>query len=234
VDAVSRSLNFDLLATPYKWLEYLSFGHALERCRFYFLPDLKDARRALILGDGDGRFLARLLAINPLLEADVVDISPAMLRLLEARLTQDQRERVTLHQADVRAFSPPEKPYDLVVTHFFLDCLFPTELVALVGRVTPRFATDARWVISEFSLPRSQPGAAMGKLLISGLYRVFGITTGLRVRALPDHASALKEVGLFPIDERRWLGGLLLSQLWQHNSAQSMQPSAYELPHTRE
>jgi len=221
---VSRSLNFDLLARPYRWLEYLTFGRALERCRFYFLPTLTDARQALVFGDGDGRFLKRLLAVNPGLQADVVDISPAMLRLLHERLTQEQRERVTLHQADARIFAPPEKTYDLVVTHFFFDCLFETELAALVDRFTPRLAPGARWVVSEFALPPGCLSATVGKALISWLYWAFRVTTGLQVRTLPDHARELQEVGFERAEERQWLGGLLVSQLWHDNSLKSMQP----------
>ncbi len=65
--------NFDRIARPYRWLEYLSFGPMLERCRFYRIPQLTAARRALVLGDGDGRFLARLLTCNPEVQVDAVD-----------------------------------------------------------------------------------------------------------------------------------------------------------------
>jgi ubiquinone/menaquinone biosynthesis C-methylase UbiE len=224
MDAVSRRLNFDRLAKPYRWLEYLTFGRMLERCRFHSLPALVHAKRALILGDGDGRFLARLLAVNPALQADVVDISPAMLRLLEERLRLEDRQRVTLHQADARSFVPPEKAYDLVVTHFFLDCLFEPEVADLVQRVTTRLSPDARWVVSEFALPHTLVGKTLGKTMISGLYQAFGLTTGLQVRALPDHAAALQGAGFEQAKERQWLGGLLISQQWQRNSSQSMQP----------
>ena len=83
--------NFDRIARPYRWLEYLSFGPMLERCRFYRIPQLAEARHALVLGDGDGRFLARLLARNPSLHTDVIDQSPAMLRLLESRVAAVHR-----------------------------------------------------------------------------------------------------------------------------------------------
>jgi SAM-dependent methyltransferase len=224
MDAVSRRLNFDRLAKPYRWLEYLTFGRTLERCRFHYLPALTDAKRALIFGDGDGRFLARLLAINPALQADVVDISPAMLRLLKERLRLEDRKRVTLHQADARSFVPPGRAYDLVVTHFFVDCLFERELATLVERVTTRLTPGARWLVSEFALPHTRVVAILGKTMISGLYQAFGLMTGLQVRSLPDHAAALKRGGFERAEERPWLGGFLVSQLWQYNPSQSMQP----------
>ncbi len=83
-----RPPRFDRVARLYRVLEYLSFGPMLERCRFHHLPALAaaDCSRALILGDGDGRFLARLLAACPELSAQAVDASPAMLRLLQPDL----------------------------------------------------------------------------------------------------------------------------------------------------
>ncbi len=56
--------NFNRLAQIYRWLEYLSFGPFLWRCRIRFLPDLAHCRRALVLGDGDGPRLYRASAAD--------------------------------------------------------------------------------------------------------------------------------------------------------------------------
>ena len=213
--AVSRPLNFDPLARPYRWLEYLTFGRTLERCRFYFLPELIHARRALVLGDGDGRFVARLLESNHAIKADIVDVSPAMLAVLKKRLQPEMRSRVTLHQADTREFTPPAAGYDLVVTHFFLDCLFEAELTALIDRIRPQLAPGARWIVSEFARPQKGLSALAGDIVVSGLYLTFGILTGLPVRSLPDHETALKRAGFDCREEHPWLRGLLISQLWE-------------------
>lgn len=211
---MSRPLNFDRLARPYRWLEYLTFGRALERCRFHFLPQLTSARQALVLGDGDGRFLARLLRENPDLRADVVDISPGMLEQLSKRLTPEMRANVTLSCADMREFVPPPHEYDLVITHFSLDCLFQPELDALVSRVRQQLAQEATWVVSEFAHPSGRTGAVAGKLIVFLLYQSFGWLTGLRVRSLPNHAASLRAAGFICTSERPWLKGLLVSQLW--------------------
>jgi len=212
--AVSRRLNFDRLARPYRWLEYLTFGPALERCRFHFLPDLTRARHALVLGDGDGRFLRRLLEANPQLHADVADISPAMLALLNERLDSGMRRRVTLHQADLRNWAPPGRDYDLVVTHFFLDCLFEEELAGLIESIQPKLVSGALWVVSEFARPQEGARALVSGAVISILYGIFGVLTGLAVRSLPDHPAAFRHAGFQCTSERQRLGGLLVSQLW--------------------
>jgi SAM-dependent methyltransferase len=207
-------LNFDLIARPYRWLEYLTFGPMLERCRFHFLPELKHASRALVLGDGDGRFLARLLSANPTLHADVVDLSPAMLGLLRARAVRiGAVDRITLHCTGALAFAPSGS-YDLVVTHFFLDCFTMEQLEALITRIRTHLLPDSRWVVSEFAIPPG-PMSLPAKCIVQSLYAAFRILTGLRIRRLPDHAGALAAAGLTVITRRFWLRGLLISELWE-------------------
>src|SRR6202042_2739590 len=79
------ALTSAALPRPYRWFEYLTLGKALENCRLHYLPQLLNKRHALILGDGDGRFLAQLLQHNPNLSADAVDSSSTMLQLLRQR-----------------------------------------------------------------------------------------------------------------------------------------------------
>jgi ubiquinone/menaquinone biosynthesis C-methylase UbiE len=209
--------NFDRVARLYRWLEYLSFGPWLARCRNAQLAHLTGARHALLLGDGDGRFLARLLAANPTLTADVVDSSHAMLSLLDRRLRRAQvHQRIRLHHADALNWDPIG-PYDLIVSHFFLDCFFPHQLEQLFDSVLPHVLPDAQWVISEFAIPPNPFAAFFARGIIRWLYRAFGWTTGLRVRALPDYAASLLRRGLLPIHERPYLAGLLCSQLWTHS-----------------
>ena len=206
--------NFDPIARPYRWLEYFSFGPMLEHCRFYRLPQLVDAQRALVLGDGDGRFLGRVLQINPHLHADVVDLSPAMLQLLNARVANTgAADRITLHCIDAGHFVPSGS-YDLVVTHFFLDCFTTEELSTLAARILPCLSPDARWIVSEFSIPAG-PMSFPARLIVRGLYTAFGLLTGLKTRHLPDHAAALTGVGFARQEQHKWLKGLLISELWQ-------------------
>jgi ubiquinone/menaquinone biosynthesis C-methylase UbiE len=207
-----RNVNFDHVARPYRWLEYLSFGPWLARCRSAQLAHLTSARRALLLGDGDGRFLARLLAANPTVTADVVDSSRSMLMLLQRRLRGDH-QRICLHHADALTWNPTGS-YDLIVSHFFLDCFFPHQLEQLFDSVLPHAQPGAQWVVSEFAIPTNPFAAYFARGIIGCLYRAFGWATGLRVRALPDYAPALLRRGLLPIHDRRYLAGLLCSQLW--------------------
>ena len=125
-------MNCDPIARVYRWFEYAAFGQELERRRFRFLDEVRGARRALVLGDGDGRFLARLLVSAPVVQVDLVDSSKVMLELARERATSS---RVTYHHGDARTFALPACQFDLIVTHFFLDCLDEDDLRRLVKGV---------------------------------------------------------------------------------------------------
>ncbi len=210
------AVNFDPIARAYRWLEYLSLGPWLGRCRNAQLVHLAGAQHALLLGDGDGRFLARLLAANVTLTADVVDSSQSMLRILDRRIQRSgpqARRRICLHHSDALEWNPTAT-YDLVVSHFFLDCFFPHQLEQLFDRLLPHLRPGAQWVISEFAIPRNAFAAYLAGGFIGLLYRAFGLLTGLPVRALPDYAALLLHRGLVPSQDRRYLAGLLCSQVW--------------------
>jgi SAM-dependent methyltransferase len=219
---MTRSPNFDRIARPYRWLEYLTLARSLERCRFHFLPQLGDSTHALVLGDGDGRFLARLMAANPHLKADAVDLSATMLTLLRNRCAPaTSSTRLQTHQADALAFvhahSPVEK-YDLVVTHFFLDCLTQPQLDALATSIASQLTPNALWLVSDFRIP-SGPMRLPARLLVRGLYLAFRVLTGLRSTQLPDHASSLMLAGLTRIALHHSLLGLLTTELWSNSSS---------------
>ncbi|KAA6456847.1 class I SAM-dependent methyltransferase [Acidobacteria bacterium AB60] len=205
--------NFDRLAGVYRWMEWLSFGGWLWRCRCGFLPEMRAARRALVLGDGDGRFTARLLRENPGVEVDAVDISPAMLEALRSR-AGDDRDRLRTHVADVRLGPPAGEGYDLVVTHFLLDCLTTAEVEELALRVRSQVTPDAVWVVSEFAEPAGWFGRLVARPLVRLLYGAFGWMTGLRVRKLPDWEGALARAGFRRRERKTWLRGLLVGVVW--------------------
>jgi ubiquinone/menaquinone biosynthesis C-methylase UbiE len=210
--------DFDRIAHAYRWMEYLSFGRRLERCRFHFLPHLHQQQQALVLGDGDGRFLSRLLLQNPLLTADAVDSSPVMLALLQQRCataSPQSNQRLALHTADIRHFTPPRSQYDLVVTHFFLDCLSDAEIAPLAHCIRQHTAQQAVWLVSEFSIPAKRILRLPARLLIRSLYFAFRWLTGLEAGHLPNHSAALQAAGFLCKARQPHLGGLLVSELWQ-------------------
>ena len=208
--------NFNRIARPYRTLEYLTLGRALERCRLHFLPQLTHHRQALILGDGDGRFLAQLLAANPTLRATAVDTSSAMLNLLRRRceaMSFSAKTRLRTCNDSALDHAASSKT-DLVVAHFFFDCLPQSELDALIERLAKHIRPNALWLVSDFRIPPG-PLRLPAKLLIRALYLAFRLLTGLRTTRLPNHAIPLSRAGLTRIAHHHSLAGILTTELWQ-------------------
>jgi hypothetical protein len=196
---MSNDPNFDRVARIYRWAEYLSLGPMLERTRNHFLPQLSDRSCALVLGDGDGRFLARLLRQNPELHAAAIDTSATMLHLLKIA-----------SEAKIIAFSP-----DLIVTHFFLDCLLQQEAVDLAQHLAAHTSSGTLWLVSDFALPRTRILRPLAALYIRSLYLAFRVLTGLRVTQLPDLQRALSQAGFESIARHDKLFGLVYTQIWR-------------------
>lgn len=213
----TRPANFDPLARVYRWLEWFSFGPILWRCRCTFLHSMLDRRRALVIGDGDGRFTARLLQTNPRITVEALDASDAMLRQLLRRASVNS-SRLRARVADARGPLAFDHSFDLVVTHFFLDCLTTEEVESLVPEIRRNLEPGARWVISEFAVPANLYGRLFARPLVAALYLAFGLLTGLKVRRLPLYRDALERAGFVLVQEKSRLKGLLVSELWKAGS----------------
>ena len=199
-------MNCDPIARWYRWLEYIGFGGALQQRRTAFLKDVATARRALVLGEGDGRFLVKLVEQNRSASIDYVDLSERMLQLARERAGTTQ---VTYRRGDALTLPLPVAEYDLITTHFFLDCLNQADAAVLVDRVSGATAPHAQWLVSEF-----QDTMAASRAIVALLYFFFRITTGLATRRLIDHRPLLEDAG-FRLKRRETARfGLLVSELW--------------------
>ena len=209
-------MSWDSLAPWYRGLEYAAFGHALERCRERFLTQAAEARDILVIGDGDGRFLARLAAAAPHARIDAIDGSRTMITLSHRRLG-DETTRVRLTCSDIRRASLPPAAYDLVVTHFFLDCFDEESLPSVARAIAAAAKPNARWLLSEFQQRDKGPMRVIGGLLIAVMYLFFGVTTGLRARKIPQYAPLLASEG-FRLEQRQYFWrGLFTAQLWRRD-----------------
>ena len=212
--------NFDRLARLYAPVEWLSFGSALSRRRRCFLADprVANARRALVLGDGDGRFTAALLELYPAIEVTAVDVSAEMLAELERRVRiRTPSAALELQCADLRFWPVPDANYDLVVSHFVFDCLTTRDLTDLIARIAPALSPSARWLVSDFAIPTHAIWTPLAKLLVRFLYFAFGLLTGLRLTHLPEYEKALKSARFQLMSAESALGGTLRSELWERH-----------------
>jgi ubiquinone/menaquinone biosynthesis C-methylase UbiE len=216
---LTASFGFDRVARIYRWMEYFSFGSYLQQCRIFRIDEMALCRRALLYGDGDGRFLSELARRLPQIEVAAVDASREMLHQAAQRMPF--RANVRLIQADALEYDVghlPEAPFDLIVTHFFLDCFDEAEIASLLSRVDAATQENALWVVSEFAIPSRNPARLVGMFIVRALYLAFGLLTGLSARRLPDYGQVMQEAGWRLENRRELLFGLLVSERWRRRA----------------
>ncbi len=213
-----RAANFDRLARIYRALEFVAFGRDLERARFRWLDALADRRSILILGEGDGRFLERLLSVAPSARIHCVDASAAMLAVAASRISDSQdRARITFEQADARQVFLEHASYDAVVTLFFLDCFDAPEAEKLIGRLDAALGPGAVWLFADFALPESPLARWRARAWLALLYAFFRWETGLRTRCLPPAETSIRSHGFSELAAATLQAGLLRSVLFRRS-----------------
>lgn len=208
-------MNAGRIARVYQWVEYAAFGRSLELARFHFLSRAAQGRRVLILGEGDGRFLGRLLETNRQARIAVVEMSGRMIALARERTPIEERSRVEFHKMDAASQPLPRGPFDLVVSHFFFDILSSGDASAVISKASALLAPGAVWQISEFQEPARGPRRLHARLWLLAMYRFFAISTGLRVSRLPPYRKMLESHGLTEIEHHESRFGLIRSQVWR-------------------
>ena len=209
-------MNCDVIAPFYRYLEYAAFGKALERRRFEFLREVFDSRRALVLGDGDGRFTAQLLLTNSKVEVDYVELSGKMIELAKRRIPEPSRVRFL--ETDALTYHFPARTYDLIVSHFFFDCFSEQEAGRLIAKISASACDNAQWMIAEFRQPEDGWRAVHAFVWLRSMYLFFRVATGLRTKVLPPYGRDLLREGFLLRREKEERGGLMASEWWTRSA----------------
>jgi ubiquinone/menaquinone biosynthesis C-methylase UbiE len=205
-------MSFDRLAPHYRWMEWLLAGGKLQRCRTTFLDTLPTARHALLLGEGNGRFLREFLLKQPGARVTCIDASPCMLKEARRRVRAD--ERVTFVCCDVTEWEPPKGEFDVVVSNFFLDCFRPEQIGLIAEKISAALTDDARWLIADFCERRSGWRKWRARVILQAMYWFFRRATALPTGRLTVPDTILARHGFELQARRTFEWGLLQSDLW--------------------
>ncbi|MEN3368156.1 MAG: hypothetical protein V7609_299 [Verrucomicrobiota bacterium] len=213
-------MSFDSVAPWYRTLETIAFGGVLQRCRISCLDKLQNPRRALIVGEGNGRFLCELLRTHPDIEVECVDASERMLSLARQRIGRelpDRADRVRFLHHDITSWSAPERRYDLVVTHFVLDCFPESQLAGIVRKLSRAATDDAGWLLADFCVPNKRIARWRAHLWLSVMYGFFQLVAGIQASELTDPTPFI-QAGRFTLARQHlFRRGMLKSELWRRS-----------------
>lgn len=208
-------MSFDRIAPHYRWIENCFAGRALQKCRTAFIGTVEAPApsRVLILGEGDGRFLAELLRCHPQAAVTCVDASAAMLDLARRRIDPAARVVEFVH-ADILTWTPPAAAFDWIVTHFVLDCFRPQDLADVIEKLAAASAPGARWLVSDFRVPAAGPAKWLARGVLRFLYAFFRRVASVPAGHLTPPDELLRRAGFALHDRKLFRLGLLHSDLW--------------------
>ena len=209
-------MSFDQLAPHYRWMEFLLAGEKLHRCRTTFLKEIPAARSILLLGEGHGRGLVECCKRFPNARITCLDASERM-------LTQARRQwshhslgatQVEFVHADVLNWTPTARVYDLIVTHFFLDCFRADQLAQITSQLVPFMTSHANWLIADFQMSPGGLKRIRSRMILWTMYAFFRVTTELSAEKLVSPDPYVERAGftLHRHAESEW--GLLHSDWW--------------------
>jgi len=214
-------MSFDVLAPHYRWMELVSAGEKLQRCRTAFLSRVPKANNILILGEGNGRFLLECRRQFPRALITVVDASARMIELARKRLARQgmKTDRINFIRADALTWTPSEQAFDLIVTHFFLDCFRADQLEVLISKLARAAAPKANWLLADFQAAPAGWRRQRSRAILWLMYRFFIAATQLSARTLTPPDDLLERRGFNLRSREIYDWELLHSDWWQAAAA---------------
>ena len=210
-------MSFDVLAPFYGLMERIAAGGKMQRCRTAFLEEIPPPKNILLLGEGHGRFLEACLRKFPEAQVTFVDASAGMIAAAKRALSAAciSSNRVQFLQADILEWSPPCAAFDLIVTHFFLDCFRADQLADIVPRIAAAAQPGVSWLLADFEAAPSGWRRLRTQAILSLMYVFFRFVTRLPARELTPPGPFLLKAGfkLHRRIEAEW--GLLKSEWWR-------------------
>jgi ubiquinone/menaquinone biosynthesis C-methylase UbiE len=203
--------NYDFVAPFYPMLERAAFGEGLTEARRASLSPVVSAERALLIGEGNGRFLATCLEEKIGGSITVVESSGKMLSLLRARIQQIAlRTKLEIVHADFCEWSPVALPFDIIVTHFFLDLFRPVSQRRVIEKITALSDAKTIWVNVDF---RPVIQSSLHRWIDWLQYRFDGLLSGIEADRHYDCAPIIADFGWQIQKERPFCRGTICSQL---------------------
>ncbi len=212
-------MSFDLLAPHYRWMEVVLAGDKLQRCRVHWLDAVRHCRRALLVGEGNGRFLTACVKRLPDTSFTIVDASKSMLQQAEANWKKagGSSNQVQFVHASFPGVKLPSNHFDLIVTNCFFDCFGREQLAEVIANIAPAASPSAIWLVTDFAVPARGWAKWRAKLVLWAAYRFFRLTTKIPAHGICPPDSFLIGAGFELSGRIETDAGLLYSAMWQRS-----------------
>jgi|SRR5579872_307433 len=200
--------GFDRIAGVYDFLAGLVFGKSIRESQIFFLGEIPERAKVLILGGGSGWLLAALLKIKPKCEVWYIDASEEMIALSR----QKNRPGTMVHFIHGTELNIPEAiRYDAVITNFYFDLFTDHQLKDVVEKIQLSINSKTIWIASDF---------VDGKkwwqgMLLQVMYFFFRVTCEIDSRRLPEWHNSMEKAGMKEIESKFFYGDFIKTVRFQ-------------------
>lgn len=173
-----------------------------------YLSQVADCQDILLIGEGTGLFLEKLLQVNPKAKVTVIDQSAKMIKRARSRVVEGDLRRVTFQTVAFEDFQSANR-FDAVCTFFFWDCFKKDRIREMLLLLPHCIKREGLWVEVDFVEDQrgTRPSRIWHYFLLRFLYGFFGWATGIEARWVIEIESLAKEIG-FSLTRKQWAGTL--------------------------
>ena len=203
---IPTQIGYNKLAPYYNFLLYLSGGYLIKAQR-KLIPFIEETSKALLVGEGTGNFLSKLIASNKVKTIFCLDISEKMIQICQKKNKQSVsslggNKRVHYIIGDLFCLYPNnlldanqhlnnKSLFSLITTNFFLDQFKEHELEKIMQRLDMLLTPGGYWYFTDFTLPKN----FFQKNLVKGLYIFFQKVCNIEADKVPDYHRHFLERG---------------------------------------
>ena len=209
-----KATNFSWLAPFYDTLGAIAFNGNLHRSQAHLLahyPPQLD--RVLIIGGGTGKFLIELLKKVTVNKLIYLDVSPGMIRQAQKKVAKIFPQQTSIEFICGSLQDIPELEYDLIITHYFLDCFPEKEFIETSQVLKGKLAIDGYWSMVDFCTTHS--ASRSKKMVVKALYKFFQLTCRLNCQDLANFDPWFEQ-NLEVIEQQNFCRGLLKASLYKN------------------
>ena len=200
--------GFDRIAFIYDFLAKLVFGKSIIDSQKFFLSNISDNSKVLILGGGSGWLLSEFLKQKPNCEVWYIEASEKMISLSKGKI-ENIRNVHFIHgtEQDIQL----SIKYDVLITNFYLDLFTNHQLLNIITKIRSVMKAEAQWIVTDFVNNKRWWQSIMLKVM----YWFFRITCSIESRQLPEWNRLVEKAGVKEVSSKVFYGGFIKTALYR-------------------
>lgn len=202
--------GFDRIAGVYDLLGKVVFGNDLINAQSYYLDEIKEDNKVLIIGGGSGIILEKIAELDIKLNICFVEASVQMLNKAKSKQLTPSIQMSWIH-GDEDAI--PDEKFDVVFTAFFLDLFPPARLSSIMQKLNDKLVPGGKWLFTDFNV--NERSGLIQRTLIRIMYVFFRAVTVIKGKRLPDFEKFFSMMKLIVIKEKYFRDGMIKSVVYQ-------------------